>query len=57
MMTALWPQLVFIVLSAMGAVITLQKDKRLFEYIGTFLALCTTHGLLYAGGFYDALVR
>lgn len=56
-MTALWPQLVFIVLSAMGAVIALQKDERFTDYVGTLIAACTTHGLLYAGGFYDVLVR
>lgn len=56
-MTALWPQLMFIVLSAIGVAISLQKDERFIDYVGTFMALCTTHGLLYAGGFYDVLVR
>ena len=53
----IWPQLVFIVLSAMGAVITLHQDERPWQYAGTFIDLSITHGLLYAGGFYDVLVR
>jgi hypothetical protein len=33
------------------------KDKSLPEYIGTFLSMGLQVGLLYAGGFFDPILR
>lgn len=54
---SIWPQVTWIVLTTLGMANMLQKDKNTLDYIGTFLATGLQMGLLYAGGFFAALLR
>lgn len=53
----MWPQLTFVILSAFGAAVSLARSKNGLDFLTSSIAAAITHGLLWAGGFYDVFSR
>lgn len=54
---SIWPQITWFTLTAAGIALAFQKDKGVADCIGTCVSILLNAGLLYAGGFFDPILR